>query len=264
MGKKVLMLGATGRVGPGLVEEYFKNYANDYELIIGIHKVSGEDYGLKTRNFDLTSIEKLKEAFRDIDVVVHLAANSNEKADFSEILEPNIVGTYNVFQAAKESGVKRIVFASSVHAIRGYPLGKKVRHDDIPKPTDFYGASKVFGENLCYIYSEKHNMSCLAIRIGAYISDDRKETVCLIRENYDYVISQRDITQLLHKCITAPENVRYGILAGISNNKRKYMDLKFTKNLVGYKPKDDGFKMCKEVIKRNEKSLHDSRVGRKF
>lgn len=245
--KKVLLLGATGRVGPGLIEEYFKSYAKDYEIIIGIHRKCNEDFGLKTRRFDLTSIGKLKRAFKDIDVVVHLAANSDENATFEEILEPNIVGTWNVFEAARQAKVKRIIFASSVHVIKGYPLGEKVRASWAPKPSCFYGASKIWGENLCYIYSQKHNMSCLAIRIGAYISDDRKTTVCLTRENYNYVISQRDMTQLVHKCIVAPDSVRYGILAGISDNKRKYMDLKYTKKLVGYKPKDDGHKMCHEI-----------------
>jgi uronate dehydrogenase len=247
MKKKVLVLGATGRVGPGLVEDYFKEYSKDYELIIGVHKISKEDYGLKTRKFDLNSMEKLKKAFKGIDVVVHLAAQSNPEAEFDEILNPNIIGAYNVFEAARQSKVKRVVFASSVHTIRGYPLGKKVKHNEVPMPTNFYGASKVWGENLCYIYSHKFDMSCLAIRIGAYVSNDMRKVVCFERETYDYVISQRDMSQLIHKCIMASKDVKFGILAGVSNNKRNYMDLKFTKKLVGYKPEDDAFKMCREI-----------------
>jgi len=245
--KKVLLLGATGRVGPGLIDEYFKNYQKYYEIIIGIHRVSKEDYGLKTRKYDLGNISKLKQAFKGIDVVVHLAAQSNPDASFEEILEPNIVGAYNVFEAARLAKVKRIVFASSVHAIRGYGIGEKVKHNYIPKPTYYYGASKVWGESLCYIYSTKFNMSCLAIRIGAYTSDDKKKTVCFTRDNFDYVVSQRDMTQLIHKCIIAPPKVKYGILAGISNNHNKYMDLKFTKKLIGYKPQDDVYKLCKSI-----------------
>lgn len=251
--KKVLILGATGRVGPGLIEEYFKEYCNHYELLIGIHKKSREDFGLKTRKYDLGNINKLKRAFKGIDVVVHFAANSNSEADFKDILKPNIIGAYNVFEAARISGVKRIVFASSVHAIRGYKIGEKVRHNYVPKPTGFYGASKVFGESLCYIYSSDYNMSCLAIRIGAYISDDRKKVVCLTRENFDYIISQRDMTQLVHKCIMAPDKLKFAILAGISNNHNKYMDLEYTKKTVGYKPEDDVYKMCNEIIKKKKR-----------
>lgn len=247
--KKVLLLGATGRIGPSLIEEYLKEHQPDYEIIIGIHK-KGEYYGLKTRKFNLTSIPVLKRAMKGMDVVVNLAAQSNPEASFEEVLEPNIIGAYNVFEAARQAKIKRVIFASSVHAIRGYKIGEKVRHNYVPKPTCFYGASKVWGESLCYIYSEKYNMSCLTIRIGAYVSNDLRQKVCLERENFDYVISQRDMLQLIHKCITAPKELKYAILAGISNNHNKYMDLEYTKKTVGYRPKDDVYKMCRKLRKK--------------
>ncbi|MBI2043254.1 NAD(P)-dependent oxidoreductase [Candidatus Pacearchaeota archaeon] len=248
--KKVLVLGATGRIGPGFLEEYFRNYRKDYELILGYHRTKPEN-NLESRKINLSDIESLKKAMKEIDVVVNLAANSNQNAEFSELIEPNLIGAYNVFQAALDSKVKRVVFASSVHSIRGYELGKEVKHDDVPKPITFYGATKVFGEALCHVFSEK-GLSCLAIRIGAYLPDKEREVVCYTRDFYDYVISQRDFAQLLSKCILAPEKIKFGILSGISNNKRKYMDLKFTKELVGYNPEDDAFEICEE-IKRREK-----------
>jgi uronate dehydrogenase len=140
-----------------------------------------------------------------------------------------------------------------VHSIRGYPLGYEVKNSDITKPLNFYGASKAFGEALCHVFSHKYGMSCLAIRIGAFVPDHQKEIVCHTRNDYDYVISQRDLMQLVHKCIIAPDEVKFGILSGISNNKRKYMDLEFTKNLVGYRPKDDAFEICEEIKKRDKK-----------
>lgn len=253
MKKRVLLLGATGRIGPGLIEEYLKSYKKDYEVLLGIHK-KGKTYGLKTVKFDLTNIKKLKSIMKGIHTVVNLAANSNPSAKFSEVLKPNIVGAYNVFEAARQSKVKRIIFASSVHAIRGYKIGEKVRHNYIPKPTGYYGASKIWGESLCYVYSSKYGMSCLAIRIGAYISNDLKKTVCLTRDNLDYVISQRDLAQLIYKCIMAPDKVKYGILAGVSDNKNKYMDLKYTKKLVSYKPQDNVYKLCKAATKKKKLS----------
>ena len=126
-------------------------------------------------------------------------------------------------------------------------MGKKVKETQAPKPLNFYGASKVFGEALCNVFSTKYNLSCLAIRIGAYVSNDLKKKVCMTRDNLDYVISQRDLGQLIHKCIIAPKNIRYGILAGSSNNKHLYMDLSSSRKLVGYKPQDDAFKMCEGV-----------------
>lgn len=251
--KKVLILGATGRIGPSLMEEYFKKYKKDYELILGYHK-SKPEYDLESREISLTDIEKLKKAMIGIDVVVNLAANSDEKSEFSEIVQPNIIGAYNVFQAALDAKVKRVVFASSVHAIRGYEFGKEVRHDDVPKPMNYYGASKVFGEALCHVFAQK-GLSCLAIRIGAYLPDNERKVVCYAREYYDYVISQRDFAQLLSKCILAPEKIKFGILSGISNNKNKYMDLKFTKELVGYEPEDDFYEICEEIKNRGGKNI---------
>jgi uronate dehydrogenase len=250
--KKVLFLGSSGKVGQSLLEEYFKDYKNDYKIILGFHNEKLE-YNLESRKVDLSDLGALKEAMNGIDVVINFAANSNPDAEFSEILEPNIIGAYNVFEAARQTRIKRVIFASSVHSIRGYPIGYEVKHSDITKPLNFYGASKVFGEALCHVFSHKYGMSCLAIRIGTFVPDHKKEIVCYTREYYDYVISQRDLMQLIHKCIFAPDEVKFGILSGISNNKRKYIDLEFTKELVGYKPKDDAFEICEEIKSRDKK-----------
>ncbi len=247
--KTVLFLGFSGRVGPSLIEEYLKNYKNSYNLILGYHKKKPK-CDLESRKINLSDLDVLKKAMEGIDVVINFAANSNPDSEFSEILEPNIIGAYNVFEAARQMKVKRVIFASSVHSIKGYPLGYEVKHDDITKPLNFYGVSKVFGEALCNVFSRKYGLSCLAIRIGAFVPNHKKEIVCYTRDFYDYVISQRDLMQLIHKCILAPEEVKFGILSGISDNKRKYMDLKFTEELVGYRPKDDAFEMCEEIKRR--------------
>ena len=245
--KKVLLLRATGRIGPSFLEEYSKNYNKDYDLILGIHKKANKNF--KTIKADLTNTNKLKQAMKGIDVVVNLAANSNVKASFEEVLLPNIVGAYNVFEAARQAKVKRVIIASSVHAVKGYPHTHKVKSGDMPKPLNFYGASKAFGESLCYLFSHKYNLSCLAIRIGAYVSNDKKKSICYTKQDYGHVISQRDFAQLIHKAIMAPEKVKYGILSGISNDKHKHMNLAFTKRLVGYKPQDDAYQICKAIKK---------------
>ena len=242
--KQVIILGATGRIGPSLLEE-LQQHSKDYNIILGIHSTKPKN--LPSRKINLQSIRKLKKAFKKIHTVINLAAESDPKSEFNKILKPNIIGAYNVLEAARQAKVKRVIFASSVHAIRGYKISKTVKSTDITKPINFYGASKVFGESLCNIFSTKYNLSCLAIRIGAYISNDRKKKVCATRDNFDYVISQRDLGQLIHKCIIAPPSVKYGILAGSSNNKHLYMDLTSAKKLVNYKPQDDAFKMCRDI-----------------
>lgn len=246
--KKVLLLGATGRIGPGFLEEYSKNYNKYYDIILGVHSKKNKGK-FKSVKVDISHIKSLKHAMKGISVVVDLAANSNVNAKFEDLIEPNIVGAYNVFEASRQAKVKRVIFASSVHAVKGYSHEHKVKSGDMPKPSNFYGVSKAFGESLCYTFSHKYNMSCLAIRIGAYVSNDRKKFICYTRHDYGHVISQSDFGQLVHKSIMAPEKVKYGILSGISNDKHKHLNLAFTKKLVDYKPKDDAYKICKAIKK---------------
>lgn len=247
--KKVLLLGAAGRIGTDFVEEYWNKYRKYYELILGVHSKKFKDKRFKVVKFELGNIKSLKKAMKNIGVVIALAANPRPPAEFKDLIKPNLIGAYNIFEAARQARCERVVFASSVHVVRGYPLGKEVKHNQAPMPPNFYGASKVFGEALCSVFSQKYNLSCLAIRIGAYVSDEQKKTVCHTRKDFDYVISQRDMAQLIHKCVVAKKSVKYGILSGSSNNKRKYLGLDFTKKLVGYKPQDDAFKICKVINK---------------
>jgi len=245
--KKVLLLGAAGRIGAGFREDYLKDYKKSYELILGVHNKRFKDKNLKVRYISLESINSLKKAMKGVDVVVNLAANPDPYAEFKELVKPNLIGAYNVFEAARQSKCSRVIFASSIHSVEGYGHGYEVKATDAAKPIDFYGASKVFGEALSYVFFSKYGLSCLAIRIGAYTTNDNMRTVCFSKHDYDHVISQRDMSQLIHKCIIAPKKVKYGILGGISKNKKRDLDIQFAKKLVGYKPKDDAQKLCKEI-----------------
>ena len=104
-------------------------------------------------------------------------------------------------------------------------------------------------EALCSVFSHKYNLSCLAIRIGAYVSDDRKKAICYTRQDYGHVISQRDLGQLIHKSIMAPKKIKYAILHGISKDKHRHLELKSTRKLIGYEPKDDTYQVCKAIKK---------------
>jgi uronate dehydrogenase len=253
--KKVLITGATGKrlvsIGPSFLEEYNKKYKDKYELTVGIHKTPLEGY--KTIKINLSDLDELSKTFEGFDVVINLAGISDEKnPNFMEFVDPNLIGTYNILEAAKRANVKRVIMASSVHAIRGYPFGKPVKMSQMAKPLNYYGASKVFIESMCHVYSHSYGLNCFAIRIGAYISDEALKIACPTRSNFDYILSQRDFAQLIYKCINASDKVKFGILAGTSNNKNLYMDLEETKKLVGYEPEDDGYEMCKPHILSNK------------
>ncbi|MBT3405069.1 NAD(P)-dependent oxidoreductase [archaeon] len=249
MKKKVLLLGASGNIGTGFIENYLENqeYQKDYDLIIGIHQHNSITDKLKTRKFSLTDLDSLRKAFQGIDVIINLAANPHPEADFENLIDSNLIGAYNVFQIAKEKKVARVIFASSVHAIKGYDLDYKVRAEDAPKPLTIYGATKAFGEALCYTFSQNSELSCIAIRIGAYAAKEKMHNVCSQRTDYHYVVSQKDLSQLIHKTIIAPEKIKYTILAGISNNKKHSMDLELAKKLVNYNPKDDAYAICEKT-----------------
>jgi len=249
---KVLLLGAAGLIGSDFIEEYKnnKNYSNYYELILCIHRKRADE-SFEIRNVDLSDIENLKSAMKDIDVVVNLAGNPSPSAEFKDLIEPNIIGGHNVFEAARQNKCKRIVFASSVHAVKGYSEEKKISESDSPMPKTAYGASKAFGEALCSTFSR--DLSCLAIRIGLYLSNKQKENICIGREDYEYAITQKDMAQLIHKSIIAPLSLKYAILHGSSNNKNKKMNIDITKKLIGYEPEDDAFMICGE-IKQNIKT----------
>lgn len=244
--KKVLITGLTGRIGKSFLYEYDNKYKDKYDLTVGINKTPLSGY--KIVKIDLTNLDELTKIFEGFDVVINLAGNSDPIASFDSLIEPNLIGTYNVLEAAKRAGIKRVVLASSVHAVRGYPLGESFEMNLMAKPLNYYGATKAFVEAMCHVYAHSYGLNCFAIRIGAYVSDEVLKTACPTRSNFDYMISQRDFAQLIYKCIVASDSVKFGILAVTSNNKNLYMNLEETKKLIGYEPVDDGYEMCKSHI----------------
>ncbi len=87
---------------------------------------------------------------------------------WKDLLEANIIGTYNVFVAAKAAGVRRVIYASSIHAVSGYPADVQVKTTEPVNPGDIYGVSKCFGEALARYMAEKEGVSAIALRIGAF------------------------------------------------------------------------------------------------
>ena len=133
---------------------------------LGAHEVF---VPLETDDFD-----SFLAACQGVDCVVHLAADPRPDGDFhSSLLPSNIVGVYNAFEAASQAGCKRILFASSVHAMLGYPIdwgeggtGEATNNSLPPNPPNIYGATKAWGEALCRKYSNSDGLSCVALRVS--------------------------------------------------------------------------------------------------
>lgn len=248
----VLLTGAAGKIGSGFRREHAKHYAEHYRLRLGVYRTKEQQPGPSDEvvPLDIEDFGSTLAACEGVQCVVHLAASPNWQGDFcSELNGPNIIGAYNVFEAARRAGCRRVVYASSVHAIMGYPVDFQAHVTDPPRPDTMYGVTKVFGEGLCSSFAYEYGISCIAVRIGAYVPDEERAKVERSDnpQLLDIVISQRDMAQLLHRCITAPESVRYAIVNGLSDNRYKRMDLEDARRLLGYEPQDDAFEWSVEV-----------------
>lgn len=256
----VLLTGAGGRIGAGFREEYLRHYADFYDLRLAPHHPEklDDDRFADVVALDIEDLASARTACKGVDTIIHLAANPDWQADFCDgLVGQNIVGAYHMFEAARLEGCRRMVYASSVHAIMGYPVDVQAHHHDPPRPDTLYGVTKVFGEGLCSSYSYCHGLSCIAVRIGAYVAeaDMPKLSGSDNPQQLDIVVSQRDLAQLLHKCVTAPDDVRYAIVNGLSHNRFKRMDIEGARELLGYEPQDDAFKWTQAVHLGAEKKV---------
>ena len=234
--RAVLVTGAAGRIGSYVAEHAHQKY--DLRLMVQ-RPEEGEalrPYGTVVTG-DLGDLERLKELCRGIDTVVHLAADPSPSAAWDSVLGTNIVGTYNVFVAAKAAGCRRVIYASSIHAVSGYPPDVQVKTSEPVNPGDLYGVSKCFGEALGRYMAEQEGLSVIAIRIGAFqpLEAAREESSIAM---LDAFVSHRDLHQLIERCIDV-ETLKFAILHGLSDNRFKRLDISDARALVGYAPQDD-------------------------
>jgi uronate dehydrogenase len=192
---------------------------------------------------DVSRMKDMLAATRGVDAIVHMGGYSVE-GPWETILEANIVGTYNVFEAARRNGVKRILFPTSNHAVGFYPRARVIDDRVYPKPDSRYGVSKVFGEALASLYADKYGTEAFCMRIGNVNQrpvDKRRLSLWL---------SPRDLAQLVTIGIEHPA-IRFEIVYGVSGNKRSWYDNSNAERL-GYRPLDDSETFAAEVL-RNEK-----------
>ena len=235
--RRVLVTGAAGRIG-----SYFAEHSHGkYELRLMVHEMDEEADRLKPFGEvvagDLSDLERMKELCRGIDTVLHLAADPDPSATWQSLLQSNIVGAYNTFVAAKAAGCRRLIYASSIHAVSGYPPDVQVKTSEPVNPGDMYGVTKCFGEAMGRYMAEKEGLPVIALRIGAFqpLEAARQEgSVGML----DAFVSHRDLNQLIERCIDV-EGITFAILHGLSDNRFKRLDISDTRTLVGYEPQDD-------------------------
>ncbi|CAN5660180.1 NAD(P)-dependent oxidoreductase [soil metagenome] len=237
--RRILLTGAAGRIGTA----FYAEFQNRYWFRLADHKDEIKNRPLAADHesvvVDIAEPDRLLAACDGIDTVVHLAADPSPEADFhGSLLQNNFAGTYNVFRAAADSGCRRVIFASSVHAVLGYPDTEPVLESAPVWPVNMYGVSKCFGEATARKFASSDGLSSIAIRIGAYEAPWIAENPAPIHSKT--YISPRDLNQLLCRCIDI-ETLTFAILHGGSNNRQKRLSIAETRRLVGYEPLDDGF-----------------------
>ena len=232
----VLVTGAAGNIGSYFAEQNRGRYRLRLMLRDDDEREELERFGEIVIG-DLTNLQRMKELCAGVDTVLHLAATASPSSTWDEILPANIIGSYNIFAAAKSAGCRRVIYASSIHAVSGYPADVQVKTSDPVNPGDLYGVSKCFGEALARYCAEKEDLSAIALRIGAFepieVAQDEANIGLL-----DAYVSRRDLNQLIIKCIDA-EHVQWAVFNGLSNNRFKRLDLSDARELVGYEPLDD-------------------------
>jgi uronate dehydrogenase len=190
---------------------------------------------------DLSNFSSVMRAAEGMDGIIHLGGYSIE-GPWQTILQSNIIGTYNVFEAARRNGVKRIVFASSNHVVGFYPRTRSFGTDILPLPDSRYGVSKAFGESLGALYAHKHGLSVFCIRIGNVSDrpdDERKLSIWLKPE---------DLVSLIRIGLER-EGVTFEVVYGISNNQRAFWDNSRAHEL-GYLPEGKAENFAKEALDR--------------
>lgn len=235
--KKLVLTGAAGRLGSYLREPLAamcdELVSTDIADDIGT-LYDGERYV----QADLAKYDDIYPILEGADMVIHFGAIVDEKP-FEELLGPNFVGSYNIWEAGYQHGVRRIVYASSIHAVGMYPKRQCIDTEVPHRPDTFYGLAKCFTEDLGSMYWDKRNMESVHLRIlsAAQVNNARALGSWL---SYD------DLIQLVTRSIETP-SVGFSIIYGVSNNDRAPVD-NSKASFLGYRPKDNAEQFAAEVL----------------
>ena len=238
---RVLITGAGGGIGRSLRE----TLRGVYPVLRVSDRVPlaparpGNDGVEEVDRTDIADMAAVRRMVDGVDGIIHLGGVSGENS-WENILHGNIIGLYNVFEAARQAGVRRIVMATSNHAVGFYPRAQTIDHTVVPRPDSRYGVSKAFSEALASLYADKHGIGFLCTRIGNFGAkpiDSRRLSIW---------ISPHDYTQLVRIGLEHPD-IHFEIVYGVSKNQRSWYDNSNAYRL-GYAPQDDSEPYAAEVL----------------
>ncbi|MBV7332158.1 NAD(P)-dependent oxidoreductase [Chloroflexi bacterium TSY] len=223
---KILITGAAGTIGSILV----KGLRDRYQLR-GFDRMPMPELEDAIVG-ELTDFEAVLKGTQGMEAVIHLGGNPSGAAPWEEILNSNIIGTYNLFEAARQHNVRRIAFASRAGLLAPYPENITRTVDMPPRPESYYSISKVFGENLGYMYASQHGMECVSVRIGN-VRPDRPHA------EHPHHLSHADAVRVFERAMIQP-GVKYEVVFGVSGGDWPLYDLDHGCNVIGYEPGERG------------------------
>ena len=225
---RILLTGAGGGLGTQL-RPFLRERCNSLRLS-HLRPIELTDPSEEMATLDLADFSKVLEATRDVDAIIHMGGVSKENT-FENILQGNILGLYNVFEAARQNKVKRVIWGSSVHAVGYHKRTDVLQTDCVTKPDSLYGVSKVFGEGLAQYYFDKFGVESVSIRIGSSFPEPSDWRMLSTWLSYD------DLKHLIERCLVVPK-VDHTIVFGCSNNDQSFWDNRNV-GYLGYRPKDN-------------------------
>lgn len=233
---RLLLTGAAGNLGQ-VLRPRLKAHA-DVLRVSDVAALSPAATGEEAMPCDLADAAAVSRLVQDVDAIVHLGGVSVERS-FEEILPANIQGVYNLYEAARIHGVRRVVFASSNHVIGFYEQGQQLDADVPLRPDGYYGLSKAYGEHLSRFYFDRYGIETVCLRIGSSFPEPKDRRMMVTWLSYD------DLTDLVTRSLFTPQ-VGHLIVYGASANRDSWWD-NHAADVLGFAPKDSSERFRAQV-----------------
>ncbi len=238
---RLLMTGAAGGLGQAMRSRLKANC--ETLRLSDLNALDAAQPGEELVQADLSNMDAVQQMVAGCQAIVHFGGISVEQP-WGPILQANIIGVYNLYEAARMHGVKRVVFASSNHVMGFYRQSEVVDAKSPPRPDGLYGLSKAFGEDISRLYFDRYGIETACVRIGSSFPEPRDRRMLATWLSFD------DLHRLITACLTTPV-LGHSIIYGTSDNSVSWYDNHLARH-IGYRPMDSSDAFREAVYARTD------------